>query len=673
RTENPGRFVLLDLATGTPAAPAALVAALAAAYDEPDLAVRGSDVLTARLARVPAPEAGADWNPDGTVLITGGTGGLGGVLARHLVIERGVRRLLLASRRGPAADGAPALVDELTALGASVDVAACDVTDREALAALLARVPAEHPLSAVVHTAGVVDDGVIGSLTAERLDTVLRPKADAAWHLHELTRDLDLDAFVLFSSVAATLGSPGQGNYAAGNAFLDALAAHRHALGLPATSLAWGPWTQSVGMTGTLSDIDVERIARSGMPPLTVEQGVALFDAALATGGPALLPVRLDLAVLRTQGEIAPLLRGLIRTTVRRAAAQVSVTADGLAQQLAGLDTAARREALLGLVRTQIAQVLGHADAGQVEAARQFQDLGFDSLTAVELRNGLNSATGLRLPATMVFDYPTPNALADHLSDELLGTGDDTPLPTPVGALPATTDDPIVIVGMACRYPGGVTSPEDLWRLVSEGADATGPFPVNRGWDVDNLYDPDPDRPGHTYVRAGGFLHDAGSFDADFFGMSPREALSTDSQQRLLLELSWEAVERAGIDPHSLRGSRTGVFAGVMYNDYGTILTGEEYEAFRGNGSAPSVASGRVSYTLGLEGPAVTVDTACSSSLVGMHLAAQALRTGECTLALAGGVTVMSTPSTFVDFSRQRGLAADGRSKAFAEAADGVA
>ncbi|MFJ4519229.1 type I polyketide synthase, partial [Streptomyces sp. NPDC088816] len=673
RTENPGRFALLDLATDTPAAPEALVAALAAAYDEPDLAVRGSDVLTARLARVPAPAAPADWNPDGTVLITGGTGGLGGVLARHLVTERGVRRLLLASRRGPDAAGARDLAGELTALGASVDIAACDVTDREALTALLARIPAAHPLSAVVHTAGVVDDGVIGSLTPERLDTVLRPKADAAWHLHDLTRDLDLDAFVLFSSVAATLGSPGQANYAAGNAFLDALAAHRHGVGLPATSLAWGPWTQSVGMTGNLSDIDVERIARSGMPPLTVEQGLALFDAALATGGPALLPVRLDLAVLRTQGEIAPLLRGLIRTTVRRAAAQVSVTADSLAQRLAGLDAAARRETLLGLVRTQIAQVLGHADADQVEAARQFQDLGFDSLTAVELRNGLNAATGLRLPATMVFDYPTPNALADHLSDELLGTADDTPLPTPAGALPATTDDPIVIVGMACRYPGGVTSPEDLWRLVSEGADATGPFPVNRGWDVDNLYDPDPDRPGHTYVRAGGFLHDAGSFDADFFGMSPREALSTDSQQRLLLELSWEAVERAGIDPLSLRGSRTGVFAGVMYNDYGTILTGDEYEAFRGNGSAPSVASGRVSYTLGLEGPAVTVDTACSSSLVGMHLAAQALRTGECTLALAGGVTVMSTPSTFVDFSRQRGLAADGRSKAFAEAADGVA
>ncbi|MFI9031276.1 type I polyketide synthase, partial [Streptomyces sp. NPDC053560] len=674
RTENPGRLSLLDLdASATREAPEVVTAALAAAYDEPDLAVRGTDVLTARLARVPAPAEPADWNPDGTVLITGGTGGLGGVLARHLVAERGVRHLLLASRRGPDADGAADLVAELAGHGADVRVAACDVSDPGALADLLATVPAAHPLTAVVHTAGVVDDGVIGSLTPQRLDTVLRPKADAAWHLHELTRDLGLDAFVLFSSVAATLGSPGQANYAAGNAFLDALALHRAAAGLPATALAWGPWTQSVGMTKSLSDVDVERIARSGMPPLTVEQGTALFDAALAAGVPTLAPVRLDLPVLRTQGEVAPLLRGLIRIPARRTAAQVSQTADGLAQRLAGLDTAARRETLLDLVRTQIAQVLGHADAAEVEAGRQFQDLGFDSLTAVELRNGLNSVTGLRLPATMVFDYPTPSVLAGHLAEELLGTTDDTPAATPLPAPAVTADDPIVIVGMACRFPGGVASPEDLWRLVSEGADATGPFPVNRGWDLDGLYDPDPDRPGHTYVRAGGFLHDAGSFDPNFFGMSPREAMATDSQQRLLLELSWEAVERAGIDPHSLRESRTGVFAGVMYNDYGTTLTGDEYEAFRGNGSAPSVASGRVSYTFGFEGPAVTVDTACSSSLVGLHLAAQALRAGECSLALAGGVTVMSTPSTFVEFSRQRGLAPDGRSKAFAEAADGVA
>ncbi|MFE4646159.1 SDR family NAD(P)-dependent oxidoreductase, partial [Streptomyces sp. NPDC056730] len=550
RTENPGRFGLLDLGPVPPASdpgaascppeagPAILHSALAVAADEPDLAVRDGELLAARLTRVSAsvPVPVSDeraWEAEGTVLITGGTGGLGGVLARHLVAERGVRHLLLVSRRGPAADGAETLKAELTAQGAQVTIAPCDVTDRTALAALLAAVPAAHPLTAVVHTAGVVDDGVIGSLTPARLDSVLRPKADAAWNLHELTSGLDLAAFVLFSSVAATLGSPGQANYAAGNAFLDALAAHRRAGGLPGLALAWGPWTQSVGMTRTLTDIDVERIARSGMPPLSVDQGLALFDAALATGLPAVAPVRLDLPVLRTQGEIPPLLRGLIRTPGRRAAAQVSETAGGLAQRLTGLNAAERREILLDLVRGQVAQVLGHTDAAEVEASRQFQDLGFDSLTAVELRNGLNTVTGLRLPATMVFDYPTPSALADHMRDELLGTDAEAPA-APVAAPRPVTDDPIAIVGMACRYPGGVTSPEDLWRLVTEDGDAISGFPTNRGWDLDGLYDPDPDQPGRTHVREGGFLHTAGEFDPDFFGMSPREAMATDSQQRLL-------------------------------------------------------------------------------------------------------------------------------------------
>ncbi|MEV7427892.1 SDR family NAD(P)-dependent oxidoreductase, partial [Streptomyces sp. NPDC091212] len=672
QSENPGRFGLIDLADDTTVTGSLLTRALGAVADEPQLLVRDGEILAARLARVAAPETAPErpWDVDGTVLITGGTGGIGREVARHLVAEHGVRNLVLVSRSGPTAPGAEELAAELAAQGAAVTVAACDVADRDAVDALMER----HPFTAVVHTAGVLDDGVVGSLTPERLAGVLRPKVDAAWNLHEATKDRNLDAFITFSSVSGVFGGPGQGNYAAGNAFLDALAHRRRADGLAAVSMPWGPWTQDTGMTGTLSDIDLHRIARTGMPEITPSEGVALFDAALAceVGNAVVLPVRFDLAALRDRGDVPPLLRGLIRTPVRRAAVAGTAAAAGLAGRLAALDEPARKDVILDLVRGQIALVLGHVGADTIDPSRAFQDLGFDSLTAVELRNRLNRATGLRLPATVVFDYPTADALVGMLLDELFGAHHETPEPDPVAARTSVTDDPIVIVGMSCRYPGGVSSPEDLWRLVSDGVDAVSDFPDDRGWDVESLYNPDPEVPGTSYTRQGGFLHEAAGFDPEFFGMSPREALATDSQQRLLLEATWEAVERSGIDPVSLRGSRTGVFAGVMYNDYGDLLVGDQFEGFRGNGSAASIASGRVSYTFGFEGPAVTVDTACSSSLVALHWAAQALRSGECSLAVAGGVTVMSTPTTFVEFSRQRGLAADGRSKAFSDAADGV-
>ncbi|MFD4322758.1 type I polyketide synthase, partial [Streptomyces sp. NPDC058548] len=692
QAEHPGRFGLLDLDPHT--APGELPPA-ALGGDEPQRALRDGSVLVARLARArhTGPDTdtapAADWNPDGTVLLTGGTGGLGRAFARHLVTERGVRHLLLAGRRGPATPGATELADELCVLGATdVSIEACDFADRAAVDRLLAAVPAAHPLTAVVHTAGVLDDGVIEALTPERLSTVLRPKADALWNLHEATRELgtDLAAFVVFSSLSGSAGAPGQGNYAAGNAFADAVVRLRRAAGLPGQSLAWGPWAPTAdqtaeaaddanasgGMTGALSEADLERLARMGTPALAETDGIALFDAALALGTPVLLPARLDLAVLRALGEVPPLLRGLIRTPARRSAVAGSEAAAGLVQRLARLAPAERSEAVVELVRTQVAAVLRHGGPQDVDPVRQFQDLGFDSLTAVELRNRLRTATGLRTSATVIFDYPTVTALAAHVLDELMG---EDGAATTAAAVPRRTDgadDPIVIVGMSCRYPGGVASPDDLWRLVREGTDAISGLPTDRGWDLGSLYDPDPDHLGTTYTRFGGFLHEAAEFDPDFFGMSPREALATDAQQRLLLEASWEAIERAGIDPVSLRGSATGVFAGVMYNDYAATLADERFEGHQGSGTSPSIASGRVSYALGLEGPAVTVDTACSSSLVALHWAMQALRSGECSLALAGGVTVMSTPTSLIEFSRQRGLSPDGRCKAYSDSADGV-
>ena len=593
---------------------------------------------------------------DGTVLVSGGTGGLGGVVARHLVAGHGVSRLVLVSRSGRAE---PGLVEELESLGAVVSVVACDVADRVGLAELLAGIPVEFPLRGVVHAAGVLADGVIDAMTREQLDVVLRPKVDGGWWLHELTEDLDLDLFVTFSSIAGVLGSAGQANYAAANAFLDGLVAHRRSLGLAGISIAWGPWAE-VGMA---TDATVaQRVRRTGIPAMPVEEALRLLDTAIEGGDSTVVAARVDVSVLRSHaraGQLPPVFRGLVTEPGRRTT--VASQAVSWAERVAGLSDADRTQVLMDLVRSQVAVILGHRSSDAINPTRAFQDLGFDSLTAVELRNRINAATGLRLPATLIFDYPTSAALVAQLSAGLTPAAD-APVPTAVSE--GLADDPVVIVGMSCRLPGGVASPDEFWDMLVEGRDGIDMFPTDRGWESD----------GSDYTLQGGFLTDATEFDAGFFGISPREALAMDPQQRLVLETSWEAIESAGIDPMSLRGSQTGVYLGIMPSDYLSRLDSlpDGVGAHVLTSNAVSVASGRVAYALGLEGPAISVDTACSSALVALHWASQAVRSGECSVALAGGVAIMASPAAFEGMSVQRGLAADGRCKPFAQAADGT-
>ncbi|MGK3202849.1 type I polyketide synthase [Amycolatopsis sp. MEPSY49] len=649
--EYPQRFGgLVDLPADLDARAVTRLAAALGSPDEDQVAVRASGVFGRRFVRAEPAGSEQPWHVSGTVLLTGGTGGIGAHLARWLA-RAGAERLVLTSRRG---QDVPELTAELADLGTELTVAACDVTDRAQLAGLLDGLP---DLTAVVHAAAVLDDGVIDSLTPDRIAHVLRPKAEAARYLHELTADRELSAFVLFSSLAGTLGGPGQASYAAANTYLDALARERRAAGLPATSVAWGAWRGGRG----------ESLAEQGLPAMDPDRALLALQQAL-TGDETVLAVA-DIRWDRYRKTLAQGRPSAALLGISEAEAPETVET-GWAQRLTGLDVAEQHRLVLELVQAQAAVALGYPTPESIEPDRAFRDLGFDSLTAVDLRNRLGEATGLRLPVTLVFDHPTAVALAEHVRRELAG---DTATET-VAPVVVNTDEPIAIVAMSCRYPGGVADPEDLWRLVADGVDAVGEFPTDRGWDLDRLYDPDPDKPGTFYTRGGGFLHDAADFDPAFFGIAPREAPAIDPQQRLLLETSWEAVERAGIDPSVLRGSRTGVFVGSNYHDYGGRLRHApgEFEGHLATGSAGSVASGRIAYTFGLEGPAVTVDTACSSSLVALHWAVKALRSGECDLALAGGVTVISAVDTFVEFSRQRALSPDGRCRAFSADADGA-
>ncbi|HWN35741.1 MAG TPA: SDR family NAD(P)-dependent oxidoreductase, partial [Pseudonocardia sp.] len=662
-----------------------LLAVLSGAGDEDQVALRPSMAMVRRLIPSPAPDSGAGssiWRPHGTLLITGGTGALGGAVAR-LAARRAVAsghdlHLVLLGRRGPKAPGATELADELRATGTaegrvSVTLVAADTADREALAAVLADIDAgELPLTAIMHTAGVGDATPVDTADAPTIAAALAAKVAGAGHLDDLTADRDLDAFVLYSSISGTWGAGSQFAYAAANARLDALAQRRARAGRTATSMAWGPWG-GAGMAAHAEAVD--HLEQRGFRMLHDDLAHRALEQLIGEG--AVSPVVVDMDWARflatyTLARPAPLFDELApavdpMTTAATATGAAEPVSD-LARQVAEAGPARAGRVVLDAVAAAAAKVLGHPDGDAVDPDRAFGDLGVDSISAIGIRDALSKPVGRPLPATAVFDHPTPRALAQFLLDELLTAG--TEPATTAGT--ATTGsgtgsgpdaDPVVIVSMACRYPRA-DDPEGLWRLVDDGIDALGPLPTDRGWDLRGLGD-----------AVGGFRYDIAGFDASFFGISPREALAMDPQQRQLLEVAWEAVERAGIAPSSLRGTRTGVFVGAGSSGYGTgsgALLGEESYGHMLTGTAGSVLSGRIAYVLGTEGPAVTVDSACSSSLVALHLAAAALRAGECDMALVGGATVMATPFAFGAFSQQGGLAGDGRCKAFSDDADGA-
>ncbi|WP_169794490.1 type I polyketide synthase, partial [Streptomyces prasinus] len=674
--EHPNRWGgLIDLPPALDARGGArLAAVLGGGTGEDQVAVRDSAAYGRRLVRAEPGGSGASWSPSrpGSVLVTGGTGALGAVVARRLA-DRGVPCVLLLSRRDAQAPGVAELVAELGERGTRVIVATGDVSDRRALDAALAQLPAELPLTGVVHAAGALDDGTLDTLTPERFEAVLAAKASGLVALDELTRSHDLDFFVAFSSLAGTVGSAGQGNYAAANAFVDAWMRGRRDRGLPGASIAWGPWARD-GMAADDRAV-AGRLRRGGLAPMDPELAVTALEQVIADDGAEPQPAVADIdwplfAAGLTEARPSPLLSELpeAASTVRTSSGEPG-PAEGFRAELAAAPAGRRGGLLLDAVRAWAAAVLGHRSADAVGTRQAFRDLGFDSLAAVELRNLIGARTGLTLPVSLVFDRPTPEILARFLEQEMFGA-ERSAEPAAAGPLTGpgngSAEEPVVIVGMSCRFPGSVETPDELWGLLTGGVDAMTGFPADRGWNPGG---------GRTAsAPEGGFLHDVAGFDAGLFTISPREALAMDPQQRLLLEASWEAFESAGVDPRGVRGSAVGVFAGTNGQDYPQVVaaSGEHIEGHVATGNAAAILSGRVAYAFGLEGPAVTVDTACSSSLVALHLAAQALRNGECDLALAGGVTVMSTPTVFTEFERQGGLAADGRCKAFADAADGT-
>ncbi|MDE3261019.1 MAG: SDR family NAD(P)-dependent oxidoreductase, partial [Acidobacteriota bacterium] len=655
---------LLDLDPESAPSADTLADELLHADRETRIARRGGARLVARLTRIARREGdSADSGPDElrlradrSYLITGGLGGLGLEVARWLA-EAGAGAIVLNGRRPPDTD-AEALIAKLRESSAELRVEIADVTDEEAVAGMLGRIDAElPPLAGVIHSVGALADAALTNQDWERFERVLGPKALGAWRLHRATLDRELDLFVLFSSLAGVVGNRGQANYAAANAFLDQLARHRRALGLPGQAVAWGPWS-GIGEAEEQRERIATRLADSGEEWIAPEQGIRTLARLVREDVGTSVAAFIDWAAL-------PVRAPWLAEVAGREEDRTQTAPDDLLGRLGGLAAGERRDELVRFLEEQVIEILRLRAAPSPSTG--FFELGMDSLMAVELRNRLNRAFrgAFVVSNTAVFDHPDIARMAEHLEGQLAGVSPELP---PMGALPAVRhrgDDRIAIVGVACRFPGAPDA-EAFWAQLRSGADL-----VTRGRPDGLFVDAETESARHfgTYVEG------LDRFDAGFFRIAPVEAELLDPQQRMLLETSWAALEDAGIAPEGLRGSRTGVYGGVSMSDYQALITeaadDPSTNLYRSTGATPSIAVGRVAFALGFEGPAITVDTACSSSLVALHQAAAALRAGEADLALAGGVNAIlrSQPTSLLADAGM--LAADGRCKTFDAEADG--
>ncbi|KWN72171.1 hybrid non-ribosomal peptide synthetase/type I polyketide synthase [Burkholderia ubonensis] len=644
---------------------------------EEQVALRQGARYVARLSPLAQAETAAlRVDPEAAYLITGGFGALGLHTARWLAAH-GAGTLILVGRQGAASDESQRAIAELRERNVTVRCERLDITDPAAVAECFAALRRERvPLRGIVHAAGIVGYKPIMQVEREELEAVLQPKVAGAWLLHQHSEPFPLDFFILFSSIASAWGSRDQAHYSAANRFLDALAHHRRHLGLPASSVNWGPWAQG-GMTFPEAEALLRRV---GIRPLAADRALDVLDHLPAV--PQVAVVDIDLALFQGSYEARgpkPFLdRVRVDATPPNAPAMPA---------LSDKSPRERKRLLADAIDRAVAQVLGFGSATP-DRDRGFFEMGMDSLMAVDLRAHLEKALGAPLSVALLFDHPTVNALADFLAEQSSATTPDaTAAPTapaqavsprPAAAAVATreagTPEPIAIVGMSCRFPGGAHDLDAYWQLLNDGVDAISEVPRER-WDIDAYYDPDPEAPGRMYCRFGGFLDGVDQFDPAFFRITPREAAAMDPQQRLLLEVSHEALEHAGIPVDSLKGSRTGVFVGITTNDYANLQLrnggGSGIDGYFFTGNPLNTAAGRISYGLGLQGPSMAIDTACSSSLTAIHTASQNLRTGECDLAIAGGVNLILSPDNSIAVSRTRALAPDGRCKTFDAAADG--